>query len=165
MPLAYIRPINPPGELALVEIISLSPGTPPGRPHPEPPLGIWGPTDPRPSPPIAGIPGFPGYTPPGGGTQPPGIWGPLPGFPTHPISGIPGLPGYEPPSHPPEPTPGPGMQAIVLPVPPSDPPTPPPAGVPAGSTQMLIWFGPGTKPASAWVSPYPSQGPVPTPTP
>jgi hypothetical protein len=165
MPLAYIRPMNPPGELLLVEIIPLSPGTPPERPQPQPPLGIWGPPDMP--------PGFwgggmgPGVKPqPPGGTQPPlGIWGPTDPRPGHPISGIPGLPGYEPPTGGPGPgpSPGPGVQALVLPIPPSDPPTPPPAGIAPGSTQVMIWFGPGTKPAAAWVAPYPSQGPVPPP--
>jgi len=48
---------------------------------PEPPLGIWGPTDPRPTPPIflppntlPGVPSHPIYIPP-----------PSPGVPTHPI--------------------------------------------------------------------------------
>ena len=48
---------------------------------PSPPLGIWGPTDPRPTHPIAGVPpgGVPGQPPLGiwGPPQmPPGIWGP-----------------------------------------------------------------------------------------
>ncbi len=50
---------------------------------PQPPLGIWGPTDPRPTHPIAG---YPWPTPP----QPPlGIWGPTDPRPTHPIAGYP----------------------------------------------------------------------------
>lgn len=50
-----------------------------------PPLHIWGPSDPRPSNPISGIPGLPGYfppiptePPPSGGDKPPpesGGWG------------------------------------------------------------------------------------------
>jgi hypothetical protein len=55
---------------------------------PQPPLGIWGPTDPRPGNPISGIPGLPG-----GPGQQPGIWGPTDPRPFNPISGIPGLPG------------------------------------------------------------------------
>lgn len=46
------------------------------------PPGIWGPTDPRPTNPIAGVPGLPGYQPP---TQPPVIWGPPGPWPTPPI--------------------------------------------------------------------------------
>ena len=58
---------------------------------PQPPLGIWGPNDPRPTPPIV--------VPPGGNyPQPPGIWGPNDPRPSNPISGIPGLPGYQPPA-------------------------------------------------------------------
>ena len=78
-------------------------------PHPgQPPLGIWGPTDPRPTPPI--------HMPPSGGGQPPRPWGPihypdqgLPGNQPYPDQGLPGnqpypdqgLPGSQPrPSHP-----------------------------------------------------------------
>lgn len=47
------------------------------------PPGIWGPTDPRPSNPIAGIPGLPGYTPPvlppGGTPLPPAVNVPVEG--------------------------------------------------------------------------------------
>ena len=73
---------------------------------PQPPLGIWGPTDPRPTHPIAG---YPWPQPP----QPPlGIWGPtdprpgwgLPGNQPYPDQGLPGnqpypdqgLPGWQP---------------------------------------------------------------------
>ena len=56
-------------------------------PWARPPLGIWGPTDPRPTPPI--------YIPPEGGQPPLGIWGP-----TDPRPGY-GLPGPQPhPEHP-----------------------------------------------------------------
>jgi hypothetical protein len=47
MTIAYIRPINPPGELQLVEIIGLSPGSPPPRPQPQPPGGNWSPIHPE----------------------------------------------------------------------------------------------------------------------
>jgi hypothetical protein len=63
----------------LAMIIPVGGGAPP-RPDqglPQPPLGIWGPTDPRPSHPIH-IPG-----------QPPGIWG---GPPLYPDQGLPGKP-------------------------------------------------------------------------
>jgi hypothetical protein len=57
--------------------------TPVGDTPAQPPLGIWGPTDPRPSNPIANVPGAPGYQPPGGQQPPLGFWGPPqmpPGF-------------------------------------------------------------------------------------
>lgn len=73
----------------MADVIAFTPGSPPPRPHPEPPLGIWGPTDPRPTPPIA--------LPPGYGRPPLGIWGPTDPRPWNPIAGIPGIPGYEPP--------------------------------------------------------------------
>src|SRR5262252_6370929 len=75
-----------------------------------PPPGIWGPTDPRPTPPIA--------MPPGGGAQPPlVIWGPDDPRPTNPIVIPPGsiAPGV--PTHP-----------IFLPVYPSHPIVLPPEG-------------------------------------
>lgn len=55
---------------------SVAPGVP-THPIYLPPQ-IWGPPGPWPTPPIAGIPGLPGYTPP---VQPPGM-------PTNPISGV-----------------------------------------------------------------------------
>lgn len=120
MPIAYIRPINPAGPLLLVEIIALSPGSPPERPHP-------GPTPPGPV--------DPGYSPP---------WAQVP---------EPGVP----------PSPGPGVNAIVIPAPPpaeGQPAPTPPAGMPPDSKQVLIWYGPGTLPAMAWVAPYASTGPI-----
>lgn len=51
----------------MADVIMMTPGTPPPRPHPQPPLGIWGPNDPRPNPPIAFPPGWIGGVPPGGG--------------------------------------------------------------------------------------------------
>lgn len=64
----------------------LSTAMPPPRPvgpgdSPNPPgggTGIWGPTDPRPGPPIAGIPGLPGYEPPQLPTEPPEVVKPIP---------------------------------------------------------------------------------------
>ncbi len=75
------------------------PGHPdyPTRPQPQPPLGFWGPNDPRPWNPIAGIPGIPGYNPPNPVQPPLGIWGPTDPRPWNPIAGIPGIPGYNPP--------------------------------------------------------------------
>lgn len=61
---------------------------PPGAEQPGKPPGIWGGGNvPMPTPPIANVPGAPGYRPPGG--QPPGIWpnppeGTAP-LPEHPI--------------------------------------------------------------------------------
>ena len=52
------------------------PDEPPPRPQPKPP-GFWGPTDPRPTPPIAFPPEYPD-PPAGGGDKPPpeeGGWG------------------------------------------------------------------------------------------
>ena len=51
----------------------------PGGPGSGPP-GIWGPTDPRPTHPIAGVPGAPGYTPPP--VNPP-VGGSRPEYPTN----------------------------------------------------------------------------------
>lgn len=54
--------------------------------------GIWGPNDPRPNPPIANVPGVPGYRPPQGGQQP---------KPEHPIVYPPGTDPSQPhPEHP-----------------------------------------------------------------
>src|SRR5262245_61744213 len=58
---------------------------------PQPPLGIWGPTDPRPTNPIAGIPGLPGYQPPLS------IWGPPGPWPTPPIANVPPFSNPNPP--------------------------------------------------------------------
>jgi len=154
-----------------------------GFPMPQPPGGgypshPWVPPSPGvPThpwvPPQAGYPSHP-WVPPG---APPSIW-PSPG---HPDQGLPRPPGYPDNALPPyvdntlppggrPPLPGYTAGALVIPVPAADPPTPPPAGIPAGSTQVLIWFGPGTKPASAWVAPYVSAAPpqgageVPPPT-
>lgn len=61
-----------------------------GSGGPQPPLGIWGPTDPRPSPPIANAPGVP----PSGN---PPTWPPVDAHPEHPIV----LPPETPPDQPP----------------------------------------------------------------
>jgi hypothetical protein len=73
--------------VAVITGLGLGGGPMPGGPG-QPPLSIWGPTDPRPGNPISGIPGLPG-----GPGQQPGIWGPNDPRPGNPISGIPGLPG------------------------------------------------------------------------
>lgn len=88
-------------------------GNPPGIwgggnvPMPSPPIylppnlgggggtGIWGPNDPRPSNPISGIPGLPGYEPPQGGGGHPGGGTPLPPAVNVPIDGkLVFVPGY-----------------------------------------------------------------------
>lgn len=52
------------------------------------PPGIWGGGNvPMPNPPIANVPGAPGYRPPGDG-----IWGPGDPRPNPPIANVPGLP-------------------------------------------------------------------------
>ena len=88
------------GKVYLPDIWSgpiLPPGQPPGGGGGQPPLGIWGPTDPRPTNPISGIPGLPGYQPPG---QPPGIWGgPIDPYPDHGLPEPP-LPPDQPPATP-----------------------------------------------------------------
>jgi hypothetical protein len=80
-------PIVPPPEPG-EPVFPAHPIVPPGGYPPEggQPPGIWGPTDPRPTPPIY-WPGFPGQPPSGG--QPPG--GGSPGEPTFPIWGPPGV--------------------------------------------------------------------------
>jgi len=161
------------------------PGQPPGSGGEPgvPTFPIAGyPDFPYPSQPIW-LPGYPGGgRPPNLPGQPPSGGGQPPGIPTFPIAGYPDFPypsqpiyrpgypgGERPPSFPPAggggggggvPSPGPGVSAVVIPLPPTDPPTEPPEGMSPNSTQVLIWFGPGTLPAAAWVAPYPSQGPV-----
>jgi len=146
-----------------------------GFPLPQPPFPGGG-SPPYPSHPIAGgpWPTHPIFWPPGtrppwaGGGQPPGGGGgggPVdPGY-SPPWAQIPVDPGYSPPwatpgPRPQPPSPGPGFSATVIPLPPTDPPTEPPEGMSADSKQVLIWFGPGTQPAMAWVAPYASTGPV-----
>lgn len=112
---------------------------------PQPPLGIWGPTDPRPTHPIA----------PGG--QPPRPWGPI----NYPDQGLPGnqpypdqgLPGNQP--YPDQGLPGrpPGMWG------PNDPrPTPPIYIPPEGSPPPLGIWGP-TDPRPGWGLPGPQPHP------
>lgn len=81
----------------------LSVGGGPIIPAPQPPLGIWGPTDPRPSHPIAGYPWpqppsgggpvDPGYSPPWARPWPPYPDNALPGGQPYPDNS---LPGYQP---------------------------------------------------------------------
>jgi len=116
-------------------------GIPAGDPggQPQPPLGIWGPNDPRPTNPIAGWNPGTGTFPPGGGMPPLGIWGPNDPRPTNPIAGWnPGTGTFpQPPGiwGPPGPWPSP---PIVMPIPPDTPGWPPEGGsvaiIPAGTT-------------------------------
>lgn len=133
------------GEASLT---GLGVGGGPIPPGPGGPVHIWGPTDPRPTPPIY-WPGFPGG---GGGAQPPGgdhIWGPTDPRPTPPIY-WPGFPGGG----------GGGGQlppGVELPPPPNpgDPTTPVPP--PAGSSG---WPVQGMVPPPFIVVNYPGIGPV-----
>jgi hypothetical protein len=118
------------GTISYGELILLSPGSPPERPHPQPP-------DP---------------------TQPPdGIWGPLPGFPTNPIQ-LPPWAGKPQPPFPGQP-PGETTRvvAVVSKLPEG---VTPPAAPPADAKPMSVYFGPGTLPTIAWVAPNVSTGPV-----
>jgi len=92
----------------------------------QPPLGIWGPTDPRPTPPI--------YLPPGGGGQPPGV-------PTHPIVIPPTPPGTDPPQ--------PAHPIVLPPVPPDPPQQPPGSGMPPPG-----WSWHWQDPPGAWLLVY-----------
>lgn len=107
---------------------------PPGQGGGGKPPGIWGGgNEPFPTPPIANVPGAPGYRPPGiwgGGNEP---------FPTPPIFIPPNVP--------------PGMQPPVTPSP-GDPPmiVPPPAGSGGWPVQpiaipeyIIVWY-PGVGP-------------------
>ena len=119
-------------------ILILSAASPPQRPQPpgggtEPPLGIWGPGDPRPTLPIAGwdpgtgnFPGAPGGG--GGGDLPPQV--------VRPPSGD-----------------QPGVGVVRNSVEGAG------ATPPADAVVMDIYFGKGTMPTKAWVAPYAAQNP------
>ena len=126
---------------------------PPGQGGGSPP-GIWGPTDPRPTPPIALPPGYPGQPPGGGGAppypahpiyDPPHIWGPTDPRPQPPI--------YYPPNVPPSLTPPQQPN-------PGDPvtPVPPPEGSQGWPVQPIV-------PPPYIVVNYPGVGPVTVPAP
>ena len=133
------------GDASLVGLgVGGGPIYPPEGGGPGEPPGIWGGGNvPMPTPPIANVPGAPGYRPPGiwgGGNEP---------FPTPPIWLPPGYPGAGPPSvQPPEP-PQPGS-----------PPTPVPP--PEGSGGWPV--APITPPPYIVVH-YPGIGPVTVPQP
>ena len=133
--LCRIRPVDAGQQLFMVTPIDQGVYPDHGLPGPQPPFpggGGGGPVDPGYSPPWAQIPVDPGYSPP---------WA-------------------QPGPRPPRPSPGPGVSAVVIQLPAQDPPVPPPEGMAEGSVQVLIWFGPGTQPAMAWVAPFASTGPV-----
>ena len=133
---------------------------------PQPPLGIWGPTDPRPTHPIAGWnpgsgtwpqppgPVDPGYSPPwaqvpgGGGGQPP-YPSTGPGFPTHPIQLPPWAGGWQP-----RPDQGlPGGQpypdnTLPMPQPPQMPQRPEFTPIPGQPEGQFQWF---YSPVYGWV--------------
>ena len=103
---------------------------------PSPPLGIWGPGDPRPTPPIHLGPGGEIGGPPvigGGPIYPPGIWGPTDPRPGYGLPGPPlviwGPPGPwpTPPIHLPPDRPGGGGSV-----------QPPAAGVPIHGTMTFV---------------------------
>ena len=114
MGLAYIFPVGNPAD-CLFNVIELSPGSPPPRPHPEPPLGIWGPTDPRPSLPIAGW-------------NPDGSWGP-PGGGGGGGGGVPEVPE--------------GTKLVAVKLAETQPEVP--AGLPPDTKLLDVVFGPGQK--------------------
>lgn len=107
------------GEAFLTNVgIGGGPIIPPGQPP-----GIWGGGNvPMPTPPIANVPGAPGYQPPGIWPNPPEGQAPIP---SHPIA-LPGDPWW--PTSPPPTIPPPGSPPVVLPgTAPVHPITPPPA--------------------------------------
>lgn len=132
-------------------LTGLGVGGGPMPPGPGQPPGIWGGGNvPMPSPPIANVPGAPGYRPPGdhiwgGGNEP---------FPTPPIF----LPPQVPPGmQPPEP-PHPGDPTTIV---------PPPAGSGGWPVQpiavppyMVVWY-PGVGPVVV-APPAPENAPAPT---
>jgi hypothetical protein len=135
MSYAYIRPLAKHGGMFFVEIIKITPDdTVPPRPTPpgggDGDLGIWGPTDPRPTHPIFGFDPIHGTWP----DRPPGPTGPTgPGVPE-------------------------GSKVVMLsPVPEGETP---PAAPPADAAVMKVNMGPGTTPTYAWVAPYAQQLPT-----
>lgn len=102
------RPVTLVGEAVLTGLgVGGGPIYPPEGGGGENPPGIWGPTDPFPTPPI--------YLPPElGGGRPPSVW-PPPGRPAHPIVLPPEQvpPGFQPPT-----PPAPGSPTTPVPPPP-----------------------------------------------
>lgn len=132
----YLQNVTIVGNASLTGLgVGGGPIVPPEGGGSEPPLGIWGPTDPRPTHPITGLPG---YGPPIG--QPPGIWGPNDPRPTPPI--------YLPPEHVP-----PEMKPPETPPPGSTAPVPPPSGSSGWPVQPIT-------PPEYVVFNYPGVGPI-----
>lgn len=162
MGLAYIIPVN--AAENLYNVIGLTPGSAPPRPHPPGQPGV--PTHPIYNPPYPDI-GGPGDQPyPDHGL--PG-WQPrpdhgLPPFPSHPIV-IPSPPNV--PSHPIElpPTPPGGVlppgSGLIVPMPPDMQEPPPPPGTPADHEPYVVWFGPGTVASVVWLPPTATTKPQP----
>jgi len=115
----------------------LSVGGGPIIPAPQPPLGIWGPTDPRPTHPIAG---YPWPQPPTG--QPPYPSQGLPPFATNLPVVPPGGVWPTPPGQPPYPDAGLPPFATNLPVVPPGGAWPTPPGGGGGQPPLGIWGGP-----------------------
>ena len=86
--------------------ITFGSGTPPPRPHPEPPLGIWGPSDPRPTNPIWGFD-------PIHGTWPDHPHPPQPPQPPVFNAAVIPLPPSDPPTTPPEGMPPASKQVLI----------------------------------------------------
>lgn len=143
----------------------------------QPPLGIWGPTDPRPTVPIAGPgrpPGWgmandPGYGVPLPPTQPPPlvIWGPGDPRPTLPIAGWSPGSGTWPTPTPPPGTWGPGDPRPTLPIAGWDPSTgtwPKPELPPTLPDVGPVDWKAAWTPTTGWVVIGIPTGPVPTPS-
>lgn len=98
------------------------------------------------------LPEYPDNTLPGGPIHRPSH--PIVYPPGIPDQGLPPTPGIPPlvPAHPIVLPPDLGVHgALVVPLPQSK--MVPPEGVPQGSRPAIIWFGPGTLPSVAWISP------------
>ena len=123
----------------------------------QPPLGIWGPNDPRPSNPIAGM--GPGGNFPGAPATPPGYWGPNDPRPSNPIAGM-RPDGTFPDGAPPLVIWGPGDPRPTPPIviPPTLPPT-----MPEPDNRPIEWKTAWTA-ETGWVVIGIPQGPVPTPS-
>lgn len=152
--------------LALITPIGDGPVTPPTQP----PLGIWGPNDPRPTVPIAGWNPGTGQFPPT--QQPPYPSHPIYGnFPTPPIfyppgTRPPGQGGAQPPQQPPLVIWGPGDPRPTFPISGWNPgtgqwPTPPGGGEgEAPKFEMKTAWSEST----GWVVVFVPTGPTPTPS-
>lgn len=144
--------------LAMITPVGSSPGVPTHPivipPNPQPPLVIWGPDDPRPTPPIFLPPQTPGEPP----TPPVHIWGPTDPRPTPPIFippqppqiWGPGDPRPTPPIYIPPSEPGEEPKPPLILWGPNDPrPTPPiylPPQVPGQPPQPPVIWGGGNVP-------------------